>query len=304
VPDDAWNFGVERRRIFLPAVAAGETRIFEWIETAPSSPPKAEMQGGNQHFKWQWDQQTGRLLSLTSGPGGSLVDARAAYGLGDPVIELPQGFGVRSKLMNRAPFETLREVPHLTAFESLASHYSARFKKTWDHPNFNRIEQTWDFLHSAPIAEIETTFWFKEVTAAQAILLAFPLRLAKAKAIYDSMGWPTEVGKDQLPNSCGEHVVVDQGVEFSNDRQALALSTPDTPLGCFEDIRLRSGQRAFTPKNAHFYSLVSNSYWMTNFSITKAAKVTVRHRLSPTLPLANLTGDLWAFPCAPKHSKR
>jgi hypothetical protein len=304
VPDDAWNFGVERRRIFSPSLAAGETRTFEWIEADAPSRTKAAVQGKNPHFNWEWNPQTGRLLSLSSGPGGSLVDARAAYGLGDPVIELPQGFGVRSKLMNRTPFEVLREVPKLVDFESLASHYSARFLKAWDHPNFHRIQQTWDFFHGAPIAEIETTFWFKEVTAAQAVLLAFPFRLPNFKATYSSMGWSTEVGKDQLPNSCGEHAVVDQGVEFSKGLRTIALSTPDTPLGCFEEIRLRSGRRAFTPKSAHFYSMVSNSYWMTNFSITKAAKVTVRHRLSTILPLTELTGDLWTFPCSLKKSKR
>jgi hypothetical protein len=98
--------------------------------------------------------------------------------------------------------------------------------------------------------------------------------------------------------------VVDQGDELSQAQRTIALSTPDTPLGCFEEIRLRSGQRAFTPKSAHYYSMVANSYWMTNFSITKAAKVTVRHRLSATLPLTELTGDLWTLPCSLKKSKR
>ena len=298
VPDDAWAFGVERRRIFLPSLAAGETRTFEFTETAPPAPAKAALRGRNPFFNWKWDPQTGRLLALSSGLGGSLVDPRASYGLGDPVIERPQGFGVRSKLLNRSPFEVLREIPEPVTIESVASHYSARFVKTWSHPNFHRIEQTWDFFHGAPIAEIETTFWFKEVADAQAVLLAFPLRLPKAKATYRSMGWPTEVGKDELPDSCGEHAVVDQGVEFTNARQTLTLATPDTPTGCFEDIRLRSGKKTFTPNNAHFFSMVSNSYWMTNFYITKAAKVTVRHRLSSALPLANLTADLWTFPCA------
>jgi hypothetical protein len=297
VPDDAWNFGVERRRIFLPAVPAGETRTFEWIEVDSPSPQTALLKAKNIHFNWEWTAQNGRLLSFSSRSGASLVDARADYGLGDPVIELPQGFGVRSKLLNRTRFEVVREVPQLVAFEACASHYSARFQKAWEHPHFHRIQQTWDFFHSAPIAEIETTFWFKEITAAQAVLLAFPFQLPKAKAIYNSMGWPTVVGKDQMPNSCGEHVVADQGVEFSNSQQTIALSTPATPIGCFEAIRLRSGQRAFTPKNAHYYSMVSNSYWMTNFSITKAAKVTVRHRLSIALPLDDLIGDLWMFPC-------
>jgi hypothetical protein len=304
VPDDAWNFGVERRRIFLPSLAAGETRTFEWTETAPPAPAKAALQGRNPFFNWNWNPQTGRLLTLSSGPGGSLIDPLANYSMGEPVIERPQGFGVRSKLMNRSPFEVLREVPKSVTIKSVSSHYSARFVKTWDHPNFHRIEQTWDFFYVAPIAEIETTFWFKEVTDAQAVLLAFPLQLPKAKATYRSMGWPTEVGKDQLPDSCGEHVVVDQGVEFTNAQGTLALATPDTPTGCFEAVQLRSGRKTFTPKNAHFFSMVSNSYWMTNFYITKAAKVTVRHRLSSDLPLASLTTDLWTFPCVSRPRKR
>ena len=268
VPDDVWNFGVENRRIFIPALAAGATRTFELIEDAPPSLAKAAVQGKNAYFKWEWKPQTGRLLSLNSRAGGMLVDDNAAYGMGDPVVELPQGFGVRANLMKRSPFEVIREVPTLTAFEALASCYSARFKKAWEHPNFHRIEQTWDLFNGAPIAEIETTFWFKEVTAAQAVLLAFPLRLARAKAIYDSMGWPTAVGQDQLPNSCGEHVVVNQGVEFSNARQTLALSTPDTPLGCFEDIRLRLDQRAFVVKNEHSRNQITSAEMSSPWSTT------------------------------------
>ena len=96
VPDDAWNFGVERRRIFLPAVAAGETRLFEWIDQPLPLARPASRKGENPHFKWEWNPKTGRLVSLHAGRGDSLVDSAADHGLGDPVIELPQGFGVRS----------------------------------------------------------------------------------------------------------------------------------------------------------------------------------------------------------------
>jgi len=298
VPDDAWNFGIEVRRFFVPSLAAGKTRSFELVETDVPAPATAGWKGGNPHFFWQWDRRAGRLSSLSSPGWPTWIDAGATYAAGDPIIENPRGFGARSLLMNRAPADLGRVVPPFVGIESLESHFSARFRRVWDHPDFHRIQQTWDFFHSVPIAEIETTFWFKETTAPQAVLLAFPFLHPRTKAVYHSMNWPTEAGKDQLPGSCGEHVVVNQGVEFRAGRKTLALATPDTPVGCFEDIPLRSSRRAFTPKNAHFFSLVSNSYWMTNFPITKAAKVTVRHRFSTEYALPGLIGDLWAFPCA------
>jgi hypothetical protein len=57
------------------------------------------------------------------------------------------------------------------------------------------------------------------------------------------------------------------------------------------------GEKDVYTKERTLLSMVSNSYWMTNFYVTKAAKVSVRHRLSAALPLANLTADLWTFPC-------
>lgn len=296
VPDDAWNFGAEIRRFFVPALAGGKMLSFELVETDVPSPAAAECKGGNQHFSWQWDPRTGRLLSLAAPELASWVDGDSPCGIGEPVIELPQGFGARSPLLNRAQRDVLRETPKMSGFFSLPSHFSARFQRTWDHANFHRIQQTWDFFHDVPIAEIETTFWFKETTAPQAVILAFPFLLKESKAIYQSLGWPTEAGKDQLPNSCGEHVVVNQGVEFCSGKNTIALATPDTPVGCFEGIQIRSGRRSFKPENAHFHSLVANSYWMTNFPTTKAAKVTVRHRISTVSSLPGLIGDLWAFP--------
>ncbi len=299
VPNDAWNFGTEIRRLFVCSLSPGETRTFEFIETNLDPAPSAGLREGNSHHGWEWNKQTGRLNALSSQSGPSWIDADAPFGFGEPVIELPQGFGAWTRLMNRTQRDFIRETPRLTSHESVPSHFSARFLRVWEHANFHRIQQTMDIFHGAPIVEIETTFWFKEVAAPQAVLLAFPFSLPGAKAIYHSMGWPTEAGTDQLPGSCAEHALVGQGVDFSAEMRTFALSTPDTPVGCFGDIRLRTGARASKPDNAHFYSLVSNSYWMTNFPITKAAKVSVRHRISAECSLAELTGDLWAFPGAP-----
>ncbi len=298
IPDDIWNFGVETRRVFVPAVAPGEIRRLELIEAEPAAPPVASVEGENRHFSWKWDSRSGRLLSLCPPGEASLIDDGAEYGMAEPVVQEPQGFGVRSKLLNRSACKMRQAVPMLTGFHAEGSHYSARFAREWEHSDFHAIRQTWDFFHGVPILEIETTFWFKETTDPRAILLAFPFLLSGAKAVYSSMGWPTEVGRDQLPGSCGEHAVVGPGVEFSKGQKNIFLSTPANPLGCFADIQLRTGARATTPKNAHFYSLISDNYWMTNFSITKAAKVTTRHRISTALPVSGLTCDLWSFPCS------
>jgi hypothetical protein len=64
--------------------------------------------------------------------------------------------------------------------------------------------------------------------------------------------WPYS-GKDQLPNSCGKHVVVDQGVEFSKGQRTIALSTP--PLGPFR----KPAQREKVSNSSRLRPLVSGT---------------------------------------------
>jgi hypothetical protein len=89
-------------------------------------------------------------------------------------------------------------------------------------------------------------------------------------------------------------------VEFVSPQLSVALGTADTPLACFESIAMRNGRISFTPRNAHFYSVVTSNYWVTNFPHTKAAKLVVRHLIHCAKgrrhDLDKLNSNLWAHP--------
>jgi hypothetical protein len=244
------------------------------------------------------------LLTSLKSRRRELLSPKAPFALGQVVIESARMFGARERLMQHVPGNAdlvTHRTPGLRSFQAVGTAASDRYVSEWNDPSFHRIAQQWDFFRADDLIELTTTLWIREEAAAQAVFIAFPFALKEAKPVYFSWGHPTSVGADQLPDSCGEFAAVGEGVEFRSPGFTIALATPETPLGMFEKIHSSDGRRAFTPKNARFYSVVHNNYWNTNFSITRAGKVTLRHRLSISKPLEELRPDLWAYPSHPIH---
>jgi hypothetical protein len=215
------------------------------------------------------------------------------------VVENSEVFAARAKLLKHQPSNPdllNHRTPQLHSFAALSAPDCDRYVCQWEDAAFHRIQQQWDFHRVSGLIEIALTFWIKEEAGPQAFFVAFPFALRRAEARYYSWGHVTRVGADQLPGACGEYAMVQEGVEFVAGATMLALATPDTPLGSFGKLHGFNGQKVFTPKNAHFYSLVHNNYWDTNFPITRAGKVVVHYRLSANRPLVGLRDELWTYP--------
>jgi hypothetical protein len=232
--------------------------------------------------------------------------------MGTLIVETYDAFGARDQLLSHnaayVAEPAQRRSPTLIRSEKVPSAYGDRYVSAFEHPHFHRIEQTWDWFADRPRLELTTTLWLREHTGPQALYLAFPLRLPGAMAWYNAAGQPTRVGIDQVPGSCAEFHVVHDGVRFVGPQGLQAvLATPDTPLGCFDSIALRTGRTAFVPQTARFFSLVHANYWLTNAPVTKAVKLVLRHMLTwggPGSPLADprdCCGELWAMPCRPER---
>jgi len=301
VPDDIFSFQPKTLRFYCSNLAAGDTRKFELLQMdlPPKALPGTSDRQGN--LSWAWNPGTGLLASLQVDPNDhELVDSDAPFGLGQPVFELPQGFGARESLLNRKPCDVRQETPALVEWAAEPGHHGARYRTVWAHANCHRIEQCWDFPIGTSRVELTSTFWLKETLTPQAIYLAFPFHVPGGEAIYYSLGHRTRVGADQMPNTCGEYQAVEDGVEFVSPGISLALSSVDTPLGCFDSLAMRTGRVAFQPRNAHFYSVVTQNYWVTNFSHTKAGKLSVTHIIQPVhgeaSPLKQTKTELWTFP--------
>ncbi len=285
VPNDVWPFRLTQLR-FRPGVLPARTmRTYELIE-APPFAPLAE--------------------SLVKLPAG-LFDPDAEFGIGQIVFDIFDAFGAREDLLahsaERLEGKVRRESPHVLGASPLLSRYGAGTLTRLSHPHCYEIEQHIFIPTGGRRVELETTLWLKENTVPQAIYLALPVAGQKPTIWYDSLGQPTRVGYDQLPNTCGEYLTVGAGVTIEMQDRRVVVATPDTPLCCFDSPAARSGRRTFTPQTGTILALLHHNFWMTNTPITKAAKLRVRHVVewfaagAAPDPLA-VGGDLYAMPCA------
>jgi hypothetical protein len=337
-PNDVWAWQVKQRRFFLANLAAGQTRDFELVNTAPAKSPLPPGEGkgeGNSvpvqqpvalrpspgktaELKVTWDEPHGRIASLRTADGMELVDAAAAYGLGQLVVESIQQRGQRYVLADRNQALLAKlfhdEPPKLLDARIESTRYAASLITNWEHPLIHRVQQRWDVHKGVPRAELTTTIWTKELADPCALYLAFPLRTPHApreeqhhperdeyELVYDSIGQETVFGRDNMPGTCAEALCQNAGLIFRNPAAAVLLATPDTPLGCVGGPALRRRLIApFTPPNSHYYVNVTNNYWHTNFSILKAGKLVLHHWIEPADPrtasLAMLSDELWAYP--------
>ena len=163
-----------------------------------------------------------------------------------------------------------------------------------------RIEQQWDIFDNIPRIEITTTIWMKENLDPVAAYLAFPFAITSPRAFYRSLGELVEVGVDQMPNTCAEYNIIQNGVTYNGKDISLALCTPDLPLGTFDSILRGKKRTTFKPESGHFYSLVLQNYWITNFDILRPAKLVIRHIIEFDMPGVNLqppdNNEFWAYP--------
>lgn len=303
-PGDIFSFKPVALRFFCPELPPGGNRRFELIESDRPAHSKAlapELQDNGAFFSWDWDAVTGELRSLRHlGSDRELIASGEPWGMGLPLFEMPQGFGARQKLLHRRPCEMQYSAPELDQFTLENTAHGVRCTRIFEHAHCHRIEQRWDFLSRVERIEITTTFWLKEVLDPQAVYLAFPFHIPDSKFYYYSLGHRTQVGPDQMPNSCGEYHSVGKGIEVMSTDFSLALGTGDTPLGVFESIATRKGRTTFTPSCATFYSMITENYWVTNFPHTKAAKVSVRHQFCCAGRQQHLLNDLstglWSYP--------
>jgi hypothetical protein len=312
VPDDVFPFMPHKLRFRCAGVKPGEIRRFELVQDDSATESQvlknAGNKGGNAHFSWTWEKagkESGgeAIPRISLSDGSPLADSLSPWSLGEVIFERAEGFGARQKLLHRSLDSFSYEKPQPVSWQAEPSAYGARYVRSWDHPSCRRIQQTWFFPAMESRIEIETTFWLRENIEPLGIYLAFPFSLKDSVARYWSLGIGTRVGHDQIAGACGEFACVGEGVEFSNRRRSIALSTIDTPLVCFESLSTRSGRTTFVPENASCLAIVSQNYWVTNFPHTRPAKLTVRHNIhagpankDSMNTIALLNDDLWTFP--------
>ena len=118
----------------------------------------------------------------------------------------------------------------------------------------------------------------------EAVYFAFPFAAEQPTIRYECPAGIVNANRDMLPGACLDWFAVQQFVEIETADAAIAWSTPDAPLVCFQDINRGKWLRSLPMKTGHVYAYVLNNYWHTNykagqggdhsfrFSITSRAK--------------------------------
>lgn len=194
----------------------------------------------------------------------------------------------------------IRTLPEIVGVDDQETHYATIKTITYKTEIAKSIVQEFALIKNTNRLEITTTLWLNEITDPMAMYMAFPFAGVQAAPRYYSNGYATQVGADQLPHSCGEYAVVQDGVWYSGDGYNLVLHTPDNPLMGFEDIYTRRFKEVFTPKVPTAFSMLFNNYWITNFPVIKPVKVVFRHTIeyrdkSQAVDFNN-GNELWAYP--------
>lgn len=103
------------------------------------------------------------------------------------------------------------------------------------------------------------------------VYVSLPFELDNQSYKYiDKTGAIIRPGIDQLPGSCTEFYLLQNGVVLENEHKNLIISTLDAPLVTFgsldsKAIRLDIDGKEFNKKET--YSWIMNNYWETNFKV-------------------------------------
>jgi len=141
----------------------------------------------------------------------------------------------------------------------------------------------------------------------EAVYFSFPFAATNPAIRYECADAIVNPSTDLLPGACREWFAVQDFVEIETGDAAIAWTTPDAPLVCFQDINRGRWPRQLALSNGRLYAYVMNNYWYTNykpeqggehvfrFSLTSRAKgdtiASARFGSAASHPLMALPGE-------------
>ena len=266
-------------------------------------------------YRLAFDPLTGALTSLFDKDlRRELVDARAPYPLnqylyvagGEGSRIVADERGVEPKLRISTPEKaSLRRLRLGGLGERMIIESSAAMT-----PRLVSEVTVWNHLRRVDIAN---RFTKTPTRQKEAVYFSFPFAAANPTFRYECPDAIVNANTGMLPGACLEWFAVQHFVEIQTGDAAIAWTSPDSPLVCFQDINRGKWLRHLPMDNGRLYAYVMNNYWYTNykpdqggehlfrFSITSRAKAdntaSARFGWAASNPLLALPGQ--ARPGAP-----
>lgn len=230
------------------------------------------------HVSIQWVIGEGIVAWTDSLTGRSLIRGKAPHPAFTPVYEVTkvssekEMSSVRLRMgRNRKGPNVARDVGRLTEARLLADgelyaivelkyevagmrHYSLHLKLYRDEP---RVDVTVR-IHKESVWDPENVY----------VSLPFYTNQPGDQVWLDKAGALVRPGVDQLPGTCLDYYVIQEGIAFMSDEFGIAIGIPDTPLiqtgPLSYETRFLNGQQGEDWEHP-LYSWVMNNFWDTNF---------------------------------------
>ena len=115
----------------------------------------------------------------------------------------------------------------------------------------------------------------------EACYLAFPFRIAGAKAHYETATAAARYDADQLPEANRDFLSVQNWVDLSNQEHGATVVTLDAPLAMFGGFNFGQQKRQAGGRDGLFISWLMNNYWDTNYASAQLGRIQFRYRILP-----------------------
>ncbi|MDD3360922.1 MAG: glycoside hydrolase family 38 C-terminal domain-containing protein [Hespellia sp.] len=158
--------------------------------------------------------------------------------------------------------QDIRILENGAVFDKIAFHYALEGTKI--------CQVILTVYRRQPRIDVDLRLHKKSVWDPENLYLAMPFSGGKEDICWiEKTGCALRPGQDQLPGSCRDFYLIQNGAWFTGERGSVLVAMPDTPLVAFGGLRAHpivlSGETE--AKSEMMYSWVMNNFWETNFKV-------------------------------------
>lgn len=277
--------GLEERVLHLVPDPNAASRIDERPEIGDSFE--------NDLYRLHWKMGTGIDSLIDKKTGVELLGA-SDYSLFAPVYQkftVPAGdsqlaFRSRAGITKVKPeFEVhAGRLRGVTVAESGEVYTKLVFDFEVKGASFYRAEVT--FYRELPFLDVHLVLHKEDVWDPEGMYAAFPLQTDGGMWYLDKAGKEIVPGRDQLPYTCCDYYMVQEGAVLCGGQTGVSISMPDVPLLQIGGLKLWDYSKSIEPEGTLF-SWLTNNKWETNFKASCGGFYEFRYRIEAGPELAN-----------------
>jgi alpha-mannosidase len=133
----------------------------------------------------------------------------------------------------------------------------------------SRVQVEIRLFHNRKRIELHYSLIKKDITAPEAIYIAFPFRLPNADVVYEAHGGLVHPGKNQLEGTSSDWHTVQNFLSVRNFGGQIIMGSVEVPLVQLGGLNLGEFRYVAEVDNPHAFSWVMNNYWVTNFKASQ-----------------------------------